>query len=61
MIIQNGKIVFIGTSEAADTYLTSNNLSGSGACRTIELGGKTILPGDNRTVFIRDLYKLNLI
>ena len=49
MVIQNGKIVFIGTTDAANSYLTSNNLSGAGACRTIELGGKTILPGLNLT------------
>ena len=45
MIIQNGRIVFIGTTEATNTFLTANNLNGAGACRTIELGGKTILPG----------------
>jgi hypothetical protein len=57
MIIQNGKIVFIGTIEATNNYLNANNLSGAGACRTIELGGKTILPGLN---FIKILHALLL-
>jgi len=47
MVLQNGKIVFIGTTDATNNFLAANNLNSAGACRTIELAGKTILPGIN--------------
>ena len=48
MVIQNGKISFIGTNSQTDTFLTSNSLSGVGICKIIDLAGKTILPGNIR-------------
>ena len=40
MIIRDGKIAFIGTNDESTAFLNGNT-----NCRTVELAGKTVLPG----------------
>jgi hypothetical protein len=51
MIIRDGKIAFIGTNDESTAFL-----NGNGNCRTVELAGKTILPGSRK--FLNEKYKI---
>jgi hypothetical protein len=51
MIIRDGKIAFIGTNDESTAFL-----NGNGNCRTVELAGKTILPGSMK--ILNEIYKI---
>jgi len=50
MIIRDGKIAFIGTNDESTAFL-----NGNANCRTVELAGKTVLPGS--VFFNLEIYK----